>query len=344
VTERVVRVGVGRDRLWSDGFLAALERFRAAGAAIEYAEFDMLAADWVAQAEPFDIVLWMPYWQDPAAVSFMREKVLFLERYLGKTVVPNVASTWHYESKSAQHDWFTLLGVPTPRTVVTFTADDADARLAEETAYPLVFKGSAGAGSSRVRLARTPREARAFTEDVLAQSYWDRFAAAGPRPMLRALGIAHTRWFRSKVRDTLLARPRVSPAYWQEYVPGLESDLRITAIGDRFASWFRRRNRPGDFRASGSGLAFYDPPPEHIVRACLELNARCGFDSMGYDILGDGEDFLISEMSHTYPPRYTYNAPGHYRLEPDGSFRFIEGHVLPQDLWVEWALGRAGVL
>ena len=341
----ITRVAVGRDGDWDARFLAGLEHFARAGAPVEYALVDMLAADWLDQVAPFDIVIWNPLWMTAASTSFMKEKVHFLETYLGKTVVPNFATAWHYESKVGQSYLLEHLDVPRPHTVASFSADDAEERLDVET-YPLVFKESSGAGSQGVSLARDRREAERKVQDVLAQSYWDRFRAAAPgSPWRRAWSVAGTRWFRSKVRDTLMGRPRVHPVYWQEFVPGNEGDLRIVATGDRFVQWFWRRNRPGDFRASGSGLIHYDPPPEDVVRYCLDLNRRCGFDSIGYDILRrpDGR-FVVSELTYTYPPQYCHAAPGHYRLERDGELRLVEGHVWPQELWVEWALERAGAL
>ena len=47
-------------------------------------------------------------------------------------------------------------------------------------------------------------------------------------------------------------------ALFQQWLPGNEFDTRITVIGNR-AFGFRRFNRQGDFRASGSGNLDWDP-------------------------------------------------------------------------------------
>src|SRR5690606_19878921 len=87
-------------------------------------------------------------------------------------------------------------------------------------------------------------------------------------------------------------------AYWQEYIPGNQADLRITVIGDCYAYGFWRNNRPNDFRASGSGLIDYERDiPEEQLRYCLDLNRKLGFDSMCYDILFKENDFVITEIS-----------------------------------------------
>jgi len=307
---------------------------------VEHALVDMLSADWIDRVEPFDVVLWNPRWMTPASTSYLKEKVWFLEHHLGKIVVPSFASVWHYESKVAQSYLFRALDVPTPHTVATFSAEDAEARLDAET-YPLVFKESAGAGSARVTLARDRREAQAKVEVALAQSYWDRFRAGDPSPWARTVSVLGKRWFWAKTRDRLLGRMRTHPAYWQEFIRA-DGDLRITTMGPRFAQWFFRHNRPDDFRASGAGLVYFDPPPEEVVRYCLELNGRAGIDSAGYDVMfrPDGS-FVITEVTYTYPAHYNERAPGHYRLEPDSELRYVEGRRWPQELLAEWAVERA---
>jgi hypothetical protein len=88
--------------------------------------------------------------------------------------------------------------------------------------------------------------------------------------------------------------------------------LRIAVIGDRYAMGFWRNNRPNDFRASGSGRIDYDRTvPEELVRYCLSLNKRFDFDSMAYDIIFRGNQFVITEMSYTYVDSLLYKAAGH---------------------------------
>ena len=55
-------------------------------------------------------------------------------------------------------------------------------------------------------------------------------------------------------------RPESQRSYilWQEFIPDNQRDFRVTIIGRRYAFVFWRNNRPGDFRASGSGLIDYD--------------------------------------------------------------------------------------
>jgi glutathione synthase/RimK-type ligase-like ATP-grasp enzyme len=144
-------------------------------------------------------------------------------------------------------------------------------------------------------------------------------------------------------RAVFLRVDRHGVAYWQEFVAKNRGDLRITVIGDRDAFGFWRRNRPGDFRASGSGLLDYDTPvPEEAVRLCLRLSRQFGFDSMAYDILFREGQPLVIEMSYGYIDSAVFNAPGHFRLDDQDELTYLEGHVMPQTLWVDWALRKVG--
>jgi hypothetical protein len=97
---------------------------------------------------------------------------------------------------------------------------------------------------------------------------------------------------------------RICPryVYWQEYVPN-GGDWRITTLGSDLISAFVRRNRPGDFRASGSGrfqpLEECDLPVEACDLA-LHISRRHGFTSMAYDFMRGPGEWVIGEISYTF--------------------------------------------
>ena len=101
--------------------------------------------------------------------------------------------------------------------------------------------------------------------------------------------------------------------YLQEFLPENSADLRITMIGQKYAVAFWRNNRPGDFRASGSGLIDYTKEvPNEILQYCQEINIRLNFDSMAYDILFKDDEFFINEISYNYVDKAIFNAPGYF--------------------------------
>jgi len=146
------------------------------------------------------------------------------------------------------------------------------------------------------------------------------------------------KWFWHKVIMVVLKQEKFRSCYWQAFVEGNERDLRLTVVGDKYAFVYHRRNRPNDFRASGSGLLDYEREiPEALIRYCIGISKRMSFNSMAYDILFTKDDFVIVEMSYGYIDTLIYNTRGYYELVDD-KLTFNKGHFWPQQIWIEWAL------
>jgi glutathione synthase/RimK-type ligase-like ATP-grasp enzyme len=340
VTESIsIAVGVTRDS-WDERFASAIEENIARGEPLRYEFVDLERHDWIARVEPFQVVLWKPGYMGTLA-SHLREKIYFLEKHLGKLVFPNYETVWHFESKVAQSYLFSHAGVRTPDTVATFDHRDAQEQL-DCAKFPLVFKLSGGAASRNVRLIRTPREAAARLRDAFCGKLYREATGPGGLRGLRRLRLVAQRWFWDFLRHYLTGKEPPGCLYWQEYLPDNEADLRITVIGDCYAYGFWRKNRPGDFRASGSGrLDFQSAVPEAPLHYCLELNRRFRFDSMAYDILFKKNEFVVSEMSYGYLDSAPYRTAGYYERREDGTIEFVPGHVWPQSLWATWAIRKA---
>jgi len=280
-------------------------------------DVEMNRSDWLEQIGDADAVLWPPGCMGVRPTSHLKEKVFYLEQVEKRLVVPNYSTVWHFESKAAQSLLFKHAGVEVPRTVVTFSLSDAKQLLRRER-YPVVFKSSADAASRGVRKVKSRAHALWLAHRRLGFS------------QLRRLG-----------RRVLHLDHPDNALYWQEFVPENDGDLRVTVIGDRYAVAFRRRNRPGDFRASGSGRLVYDGEiPEAALHAAIALNRRYNFDSMAYDFLMFGEKLVFVEMSYGYVDRAVFNAPGYFERGEDERLTFHEGHVWPQQLWVRWLAER----
>ncbi len=337
------RIAVAQDRSgWHDRFVDALRQRRDAGLPFDYASVNLDADDWIDSVTPFDAVLWKPHYMGTATAWHFKEKVYFMESFLGKVVVPSFKTIWHFESKVAQTWLFRHGNVSTPRTFASFDWKDAQAGL-EKTAMPLVFKASQGAGGTNVRLIKERTDARSLIDRILCQQKWEQIkrTASFRMAVLRALP---KKWFSAKCWRYLLHREREDVVYWQEFLPDNPADLRITVIGDSTAFAFWRHNRPGDFRASGSGLIDYDRPvPPECIRYCVSISRQFGFDSMAYDLLFKDQGFVINEMSYGYIDKTVFDAPGFYTMKEGASLEFTRGHVWPQEVWVDWVLHRVGI-
>jgi len=306
-----------------------------------YDVIDIDAHDWLERIAAYDLVLWYGRFMGPNLATHYKEKVYFIEQVLGKVIVPGFATVWHFESKVAQSYLFAHAEVATPETVASL--DYADAlRCVRQARYPIVVKRSHGASSVNVQLIATASRAENWLRKNFYQVMWERHKATHGNRLCRYASAPWYGWFWPKVLQKLSRDQRSGVAYWQEFIGGNDSDLRITVVGDCHAVGFWRRNRPGDFRASGSGLLDYETNiPEEALRYCISLNREFGFDSMAYDLLFRGDDFLIVEMSYGYVDSAVAAAPGHYTMDRDDRLRYEPGHVAPQELWVDWALRKA---
>jgi len=331
-------VVIGRDDAgWCDRFVSALEVRAVSDPGLTYEIANLEAHDWLDAVRSASCVVWNPGYMGPVSASLFKERVFFLEHYLGKRVMPNYNSVWHFESKIAQSYLFAYTGVRTPATVASLDHDDA-ASAVSGLGVPVVIKESFGASSESVELLRTPSAIRTRIDRLFHQQLWDRAkrragsaSRAVPKVMLQP-------WFWGKVAQVVGGGERVGRLYAQEFVEGNDADLRVTVVGSRAVA-FWRHNRKNDFRASGSGLLDYDRPvPAGVVRGCMELSRKLGFDSMAYDILFRGDEFLVVEMSYGYLDGAVHDAPGSWRLGSSGDVVYVQGQVWPEELWIEHLL------
>jgi glutathione synthase/RimK-type ligase-like ATP-grasp enzyme len=284
---------------------------------ISWDKVDINCDGWIKKLKGYDAILWPPGCMGIKPASHLKEKVFFIQYHLKKLIVPNFESTWHFESKVAQSYLFDFHEIPTPRTVVTFSIKDAMELLKSEK-YPLVFKSSSDAASRGVKLMKSVKQAKYQAWKNLYTGFWWK---------------AVRRVFRLDHRDNV--------AYWQEFIPKNNCDLRITAIGDKWAVGFWRWNRPNDFRASGSGRIDYKKPiPEETIHFCLDLNKKYNFDSMAYDIIFKDKKPVVVEMCYTYVDKAIHDAPGHYVRDEKGELLYKTGNTWPEQLWVRWFAER----
>jgi glutathione synthase/RimK-type ligase-like ATP-grasp enzyme len=337
-----IKIAVGTDGTgWHVRLAAALDAMVAQGRPVQYQVLNLDRHDWLELVAPFDVVIWKPAYMGQRMAAHFKEKVYVLERFLGKLVVPSFDTIWGFESKVAQSYFFAGRGIPTPRTFVSFDYADA-ANALSQAEMPLVFKKSHGGQSRNVQLVESRDKAERLISTRLFQQRWDLAKKQWRSSPLRALPTLFQRWFWAKAAQVVTGEERYGVVYWQDFIKGNSTDVRILAIGDRFAMGYWRRNRPGDFRASGSELLDLDRAiPEELVRYCLGLNKRFGFDSMAYDILFDRDRFLLTEMSFATVDYAIHQARGAYRVDEAGGLSYRLGQVWPEELWVEWALIRA---
>lgn len=318
---------------------------------IAFERVDCLGSDIVNRCKGVDAVLWHWSHGDPADRLVARQVIFSLEQ-AGKLVFPSVATCWHFDDKIAQKYLLEAIGAPLVPSYV-FTRKDDALRWIETATWPKVFKLRCGAGSNNVRLVRSQREAQALCNQAFGRGFpmVPGYLADLRTRIRKAKNPAQFREKLSRAPRTLmnlLALRRALPRekgyiYFQDFLPNNAFDTRITVIGNR-AFGFRRLNRPGDFRASGSGKLDYTT--ELINPRCVEVafkvTNRIGAQSLAFDFLVNAEgEATICEISYCYMASAVYACQGHW----DSGFNWHAGQIWPQDAIIEdvlSALARRG--
>ncbi len=306
-----------------------------------FKRLNCLATDVVEQCAELSAVLW--HWTLVSLEELLvARQVLTALEHRGILVYPNVATCWHYDDKVGQKYLLESVNAPLIPTWV-FTDPGAALDWVATATWPKVFKLRCGAGSDNVRLVRS----RAEAEAICRQAFGPGFAAApgylkDAKTRLRHLG--GWKEFCQKVKRapeslvSTLRYKRYGPrqrgyVLFQEFMAGNDFDTRVTVIGNR-AFGAMRRNRPNDFRASGSGDCIFDP--DRVDRRCVaiacEVTERLHTQSMAVDFLFDAaREPKVCEISYCSVASPVYDCPGYW----DRTFGWHAGHFWPQDLILE---------
>jgi hypothetical protein len=143
---------------------------------------------------------------------------------------------------------------------------------ASEATYPAVLKRAWGAGSGGVGLAHN-RE-----EGVSIAARFSRSAG-----ILDAAKEHVKRWWRRKKGYVPYSMHRQTFLI-QEFLPGLTGDFKVLVYSDRYYV-VSRKNRVGDFRASGSGLLSWpEAPPTGLLDFARHVFAHFRVPMISLDI------------------------------------------------------------
>lgn len=303
---------------------------------IEAISVDVYRSDTIERIAACDAFMWR---YDPAALPrlFAGRLLYAIEDGLGMPVYPSLKSRWHFEDKVGQYYFLRAAGIPTPAADVSWTREDAEG-FCRRASYPFVLKLATGYQSNNVRLVRSPDEAMFYVDQLFARgaiSLGYR-PASGARQLLRRLRAAtEVVKGRNPYGPTPQADLQYGYFFAQEFLSNNGFDTRVTITGNR-AFVFRRFNRAGDFRASGSGHFDWDPKQvgEDAVRLGYRVARQLGSQTLTVDILRRGSEPVIIELGLAYASWCVRDCPGHWALtgEPDsGTLEWVEGSMRPED-------------
>jgi len=299
----------------------------------------------VQQIGDCDLLMWHHLQSSSKDVIFARQLLFALEQK-GIGVFPDFNTGWHFDDKLGQKYLLEALGAPMVPSFVFYEKKRALAWL-EQTKYPVVFKLRGGAGSVNVKLARSKRQARGLVKQAFAKGFkqydamgslMDRFQKfrAGKASAFEVLkGIAR-----------LGIAPRYSKVmgrekgyvYFQTFLPGNDSDIRIIVIGQK-AFALKRMVREDDFRASGSGNFKYEKEEFDLrcVQIAFEVTAKMKAQCVAFDFIFNAQNEpKIVEVSYGFVKAVYDACPGYF----DNQLCWHEGKFDPQGWIIENVLKK----
>lgn len=273
-----------------------------------YGLIDIHRSDFIEQAAQYDIIVWHTM-SDVASQVEAETKITVLEKHMGKMCLPSVDEIWFYEDKVRQAYLFSLKNLPVAKTFVSNDYEES-MQFLSECKYPLVSKIATGSSSMGVKMIKRPGQAKRLCKKVFGTG-------------------ATTFWTYSKQKDYV---------YFQEFLPGVEFDLRIICIGDYFLGYYRKAPK-GDFRASGGGIVVKESIPTEALQLAKKVKETMPHTRMlAVDLLRTQHDqkYYIAETSifiriDTCEQLHVDGKPGRY-IYKDGQFVFEEGKFWVQEL------------
>ena len=308
---------------------------------IKYKVVNCFDTDIIDQLRDCKGLMWHWSHSDSKAANFARQLTCSLE-HVGIPVFPNSRTVWHFDDKVGQKYLLEASGIPHVPTYV-FYDENAALEWARKQNYPLVFKLRRGAGSMNVMLIQNFRQAKSIIKrsfgkgwrdqnrlHVFRDRVWHFKRDRSPASFLNiGKGIA-----RIVIPHPTFQAPRIEHgyAYFQEFIPSNDHDIRVIVIGDR-AFAIKRMVREGDFRASGSGAIRYDPAeiPIECVRLAFDASRQLRAQCLAYDFVFKGGTPLIVEISYAFLRTGYLACPGYWDIR----LNWHDGHFAPEWFMIE---------
>lgn len=241
----------------------------------------------------------------------------------GIKVFPDINTSWHYDDKVGQKYLLEAIGAPLVNSYVFYSRKEA-LKWAGHTTFPKVFKLRGGAGSSNVKLVLDKQKAKKLIRKAFSSGFphKDKYGRLkerlwvlrrdknleGVKHIIRGIG----RFLIPKPEDKFY-QVQKGYIYFQDFIPDNTYDTRIVIIGERCFGALRYC-RPGDFRASGSGIFTYNPNlvNKKMIKIGFETAQKLKTQSMAFDFVTDREEPKIIEMSYCFAIECCDDAPGYW--------------------------------
>jgi len=275
---------------------------------INYKEVDCYRHDIMAQLHECDALMWHFSQNSPRAILFAKQ-LIYSVSISGRQVFPDFNTVWHFDDKLGQKYLFEAIDAPHVPTWVFYDKIKA-LNWAKKSEFPKVFKLRGGAGSQNVRLVETRNEAY----KLIRKAFGHGFPAYDARGSLKER-FRRYRQGTTNLQDIVegIVRFIIPPPYaklrgrekcyiyFQQFIGGNDHDIRVIVIGDK-AFAIKRMVRPNDFRASGSGMIYYEK--EHFsddtIRLAFRMAEQIRSQCAAFDFIYSGDKIYVVEVSYGF--------------------------------------------
>jgi len=285
-----------------------------------FIKVDCYANEIISNLEGCDVLLWHHFQTDPRDILFAKQLLFSLE-HSGMKVFPDFYTNWHFDDKIGQKYLLESIGAPIVPTYLFFRKYDAYEWI-KKAEFPKVQKLRCGAGSSGVQLVRDRGEAakavrKAFGKGFKRYRSWSALKETFSK--YRMGKFTASELFKAFVH--LFFQPEYAKItgaergyiYFQDFIPGNDHDIRVVVI-DNKAFAIKRLVRPGDFRASGSGLILYEKNlfDEKIIRLAFDLSSKLKTQCIAFDFIDNNGITKLLEISYGFVPSGYDNCEGYW--------------------------------
>ena len=286
---------------------------------IPYKIVDCYRSDIIQQLDDCCGLMYHFHQGSPKDILFAKQLMYSLET-AGKKVFPDFHTMWHFDDKVGQKYLLEAIGAPLVPSWVFYDKVQAFDWLAK-TEFPVVFKLRNGAGSGNVRLVKNKLQAERLVRKGFGRGFSQYSAWDNLQERWRKFRLGKTTFFdviKGAIRlvwqptFSRVAGREIGYVYFQKFIPGNDSDIRIIVIGDK-AFAIKRMVRSNDFRASGSGNILYEKEhfDEATVKLSFELAHKLKTQCVAFDfVFQDGEP-LVVEISYGFSPEGYDPCPGY---------------------------------
>lgn len=296
--------------------------------------------DIVSQVKDCDGFMWHHSQNNPKAL-IAAKPILFSLQQAGIKVFPDFNTAWHFDDKLGQKYLLEALKVPMVPSYVFLVKKEA-LDWACKTTYPKVFKLRGGAGSSNVKLVKNHSEAKKMICKAFGRGFsnYDAWGSLKERGRKWRLG-------KASIKDLLIGvyRLLIKPAYsmvagkecgyvyFQDFISGNDSDIRVIFIGEK-AFAIKRMVRKNDFRASGSGDILYEKKhfDDNTIRLAFDVHRKLKSQCTAMDFIFDSmKKPLLVEISYGFVPEGYDPCTGYW----DADLNWHDGNFNPYGWIVE---------